>query len=353
VSRLIQRQRAFSFAPRWQTVLDDYVQALAWSTDGQTLAAASIGGTIAWFSADQGNASPVLGRHAFGASALSWHPDRRRLASSGQDGRVILWDTHTGRILQQWLGGTSWIEHVAWCPDQRHLAWSSGKTIMLARPGETAEATPLGSLPSTIADMCWAPGDATLACAIYGGVWLWSPGQPMPLRTFPWKGSCITVRWSPDRRFLATGDQDATVHFWFTATGIDLRMSGFPGKVKTLSWDFSSRYLATGSGPCLAIWDCEGPSGPEGRSPILLEYQAATIRALAYQPDGPWLAAGYQNGHVVLWEPAFSIDPLFSAGPFDGEITHVAWSPGGRQLAVGTSHGNLAVLDFTPKGNSP
>jgi len=183
VSRLIQRQRAFSFAPRWHTVMDDYVQALAWSADGRTLAAATIGGTIAWFTAPHGNAHPVVDRHAFGACALSWHPDGRRLASSGQDGRVILWDTHTGHILQQWPGGAPWIEHVAWCPDERHLAWSAGKTIMLARPGESAEATPLGTLPSTIADLTWAPGEATLACAAYGGLWLWTPASSTPLRT--------------------------------------------------------------------------------------------------------------------------------------------------------------------------
>src|SRR5260221_14213499 len=43
--------------------------------------------------------------------------------------------------------------------------------------------------------------------------------------------------------YIATGDQDSTVHFWKVASGRDLMAQGYATKVRNLSWDSSSRYL--------------------------------------------------------------------------------------------------------------
>ena len=65
----------------------------------------------------------------------------------------------------------------------------------------------------------------------------------------------------PTGRFIATGNQDSTVHLWITETGKDLHMSGYSTKVRELSWHANSRFLATGGGPAVVVWDFSG-KGP-------------------------------------------------------------------------------------------
>jgi WD40 repeat protein len=95
---------------------------------------------------------------------------------------------------------------------------------------------------STVTDLVWRPCGLELTSSAYGGVRLWSPGGNEPVREFAWKGSVLRLAWSPDGKYLATGDQDSTVHFWIAAIGQDLHMFGYPMKARELAWDVASRF---------------------------------------------------------------------------------------------------------------
>src|SRR5215204_2129987 len=81
---------------RWKTELDDHVIALAWSPDGEAIAAASVAGPIAVLDALTGEAVRTLPGHGFGTTAVAWRRDGSLLASAGQDGKVRLWDAASG-----------------------------------------------------------------------------------------------------------------------------------------------------------------------------------------------------------------------------------------------------------------
>ncbi|HMP73951.1 MAG TPA: WD40 repeat domain-containing protein [Kiritimatiellia bacterium] len=346
---LIDAQLNWQFGPDWFGAIDDYVQALRWSPDGRFLAAASVSGPILVLPVDEKTAKHNLPGHGMGTHAIAWHPASQHLASGGQDARVKVWSPD-GTLRENWPGDADWIEHVAWNHAGTRLAWSGGKSVYVRDSATSTLVNAPFAFPSTISDLAWSPADDRLAVSAYGGVWLWRPGVDSERRTYPWKGASHLMRWSPDARFLATADQDMTVHFWFTATGIDLRMSGFPGKVRALTWSPTSRYLATASGETLSVWDCMGTTGPEGRAPIILEGPPSTVMSLAYQHAGSYLAAGYQNGSVLLWSPGSTIDALFTAScPDAGAVVQLDWSPDDRHLAIGTENGDLAIYELKRK----
>jgi WD40 repeat protein len=196
--------------------------------------------------------------------------------------------------------------------------------------------------PSTIAALAWRPRGHTLASAAYGVVALWTPDRTEARRRFEWQGSTLTLAWSPDGRYIATGDQDSTVHFWIAKSGHDLQMWGYPRKVRELAWDPTSRFLATGGGPVVVVWDCSG-KGPEGTKPRMLDAHTAPLSALACQRAGPLLVSAGEDGQVLLWELGRWRKPR---ARYDlGEpISHVAWAPDDRILAVGSAAGTVAVL---------
>src|SRR5262249_54425640 len=143
-------------------------------------------------------------------------------------------------------------------------------------------------------------------------------------------------------RYIATGDQDSTVHFWIMKTGKDLQMSGYPTKVRELSWDSRGRYLATGGGPIPCVWECSG-RGPEGSTPLMFKSHQETLSALVFQHRGPLLASGGQDGQVNLWHPGKTEEPL-STVELNSPISQLVWSPDDQNLAVGTDAGQVVVL---------
>jgi WD40 repeat protein len=333
---------------QWQAEISDHVIALAWSPDGRWLTAAAVSGPISLFEAATGQCTAVLAGHTLGTTSLSWHADSTCLASAGQDGRVRLWDAITGREQQALDAGAAWVEGVAWSPAGTLLATAAGRTLRLwDTDGRLLQQYPEHA--STIAALQWAPGSvqvrraaAVLATAAYGNVTLWTPERPTPLTRFAWKGSILTLAWSPDGRYLVHGDQDATVHFWVLASGQDYQMWGYPTKVRELAWDHTSRYLATGGGPVVVVWDYAG-KGPKGSKPLMLEAHDDFLSALAFQHAGSRLASGGVDGRVVVWQPGKSRQPL-AQNVLDAGIAALAWSPDDQALAVGSAVGTVVVL---------
>jgi WD40 repeat protein len=196
---------------------------------------------------------------------------------------------------------------------------------------------------STIASIGWKPGKSDiLATCGYNGLSFWSQEKSDPLQTFPWKGSMLTLAWSPDGKFIATGNQDSTIQFWNIATGKELRMWGYPSKITALSWDCRSRYLASGGSATPVVWDCSG-KGPANTKPITLDFHSTLLTQLAFQPEGSILASGCQEGLVATWRPGKSELPLATAHLGHG-ITRFAWSASNNRLAVGTASGEVHIL---------
>jgi WD40 repeat protein len=196
--------------------------------------------------------------------------------------------------------------------------------------------------PATVADIAWQPKAEILATACYGQLALWRTDVSEPYRRFEWKGSMLALAWSPNGQYLATGDQDSTVHFWIVKKGEDLMMSGYPSKVKELSWDSSSRYLATGGGPMPCVWDCSG-KGPAGTMPHQYEAHTDRVSALAFQHNGLLLASGGLDSLVALWAVGQKTTPVVQEY-LPSPITHLAWSRDDRRLAVGTERGDVVLF---------
>ena len=251
----------------WAYALDDYAIDLAWSPDGTHLAAASAAGPISVLSSKDGACAFTLPGHENGTNILAWGP---QLASGGQDGAVKIWDGTSGQHTATTPLGNAWVEH---------LAWRSGDTVPLLAAAAGRGLWLLGAdgsvrhrfkdAPKTVSALAWEPQGGAVAAAYFGGVCLWDADDYSVQKEFPYSNGIHTLCWSPDSRWLVSGNQDPSVHLWIPAEDIELHMSGYEGKVKHLSFDSTSRWLATSGGKDACIWDCMG-AGPEGRTPGML-----------------------------------------------------------------------------------
>jgi WD40 repeat protein len=335
----------------WAATLDDYVIDLAWSPDGALLAAASASGPIAIFANADGARRGDLPGHDGGTNCLAWNPAAAAtLATGGQDGAVKIWDAAAGQHVTSANLGSAWVEHLGWRPVNAVagetqsraplLFAAAGKTLTALNPdGSTAHA--FKPAPKTISALAWQPAGGCVAVSYFGGVCLWDADDFVVQKEFAYANGIQALVWSPDNRWLVSGNQDPSVHLWIPAEDIELQMSGYEGKVKDLSFDHSSRWLATGGGKDCCVWDCSG-AGPEGREPLMLPHDAK-ICAVAFQKNRGLLATASQDGVVQLWSPDRK-QPLRATVKMPAAATKLAWSPDDTLLAIGSEKGVVYVL---------
>lgn len=345
----------------WAGALEDYTIDLAWSPKGNQLAAASAAGPVSLFAAQNGVRQFELPGHTHGANCLVWQPTIVQspgaspvtavLATGGQDGAVKLWDTASGQLSATAALGSAWVDHMVWqtSPSRSESNVPRSTPLLFAAAGRSLAAIqPDGAVvhtfkpaPKTITALAAQPAGGTVAAAYFGGVILWDADDYVLQKEFPYGNGIHALAWSPDSKWLVSGNQDPSVHLWIPEQNIELHMSGYETKVKVLSFDHTSRWLATGGGRDACIWDCSG-SGPEGREPAMLPHDAP-VCAVAFQTTHGLLATAAGDGTVQLWSPERR-QPLRATIKMPAAATKLAWSPDDGRLAIGTEKGHVFVL---------
>jgi eukaryotic-like serine/threonine-protein kinase len=180
----------------------DWNTALAWSSDGRLLAAASNNNRIYIWDGTKGRQHAVLEGHRGRVIALAFSPTGNVLASSGWDGITRLWDVWSGRALVSGPG-----HQLKFIPDGRRLGFTDGDRMLKFRPD--------GRRPG------FTDGDRM-------GIWEVEEGreyrllQPRSEMTEAWHSyrGHESIAYSPDGGLLASAGGDG-IRVWDTASAIE------------------------------------------------------------------------------------------------------------------------------------
>ena len=294
----------------FQNTGNNTAYALAFSPDGKILATADSGdrGSSLWnlpSGRPIGRLLPTegstLGNFDF-VVALAFSHDGNTLATVNDDGTLRLWDIAEKRQI-----GTSLTVSIGSSPvaafgqDGTILAFAEGSRGTLL--WDIATRHQIGSIPSTgpngyASDLAFSPNGKILAIAGNEGiVRLWNVATQRQIGSsiVPGSESVSAVTFSPDGNILATADADGTVRLWDVATQQQIGSAFAPGSdIYNIAFAPSGAVLATLSADgTVRLWGVTLPDDPldavcsiAGRSLTRQEWNTY-ISAEPYQPVCP------------------------------------------------------------------
>ena len=201
--------------------VDNEGTSIAWSSDGKWVAGGGNTGNIKVWDSD-GAQIGVLDELEEPVNELTWSSDGQTLATPNGNS-LLFWNPETGEVSSKGPFANL-VKDVAWSPEGGMLAvvFDYGFVELWELDGDGPVAVLNGST-ERISEIAWSPDGATLAVAAFDSVFLWDAETQQLLAdlttlTSPYSEGIWCLAWSPDGRSLVTGDQEASIRVWDVPT---------------------------------------------------------------------------------------------------------------------------------------
>ncbi len=328
--------------------LGEAVRSLAWSPDGEHLAAASLGGEVAVVrprTADR-FVGPLAVLEA-AVTGLAWCGSTGALGAVTEDGRAFIMEP----------SGSCTTTKVAKAASD--LTWTRGGQMTVAGIDRAVLLDTSGRL---VASLPAVPGGACvvewLGCSIRGSLFLGGAGgiesyrmsgvdpDPVPVARWP-RAAVVALAVEQSSSTIAAGTLGGDLEL--VRPGHDMSAASRLGRgaVSSISWRHGGGVIAvvTDGQVKVATTQVHGQALAGVRE---MSGNPGWITEAGFAPHDGRLASVDQGGGFVVWEPMTTPDPLERSDLGEG-LGVLAWHPDGRSIAVGGDGGLVCVVDIGPR----
>lgn len=281
---------------------------------------------------------------------VAFNPAGTRLATADWGGEGVVWDLATSQQLFRLIGHTGVLDAVAYSPDGKLIATAShDHTIKLWNAQSGKEMATLKGHLRGLTGVTFSPDGQRLAsCTFNGEIAVWNVGYLLEAREFN-VVQFAAPAFSPDSKHIACPSGN-TVELREVITGQVVRiLQGHQDAAEAVAYSPDGRYLASASmDRTVKLWDL-------GSGQVVRSFQGHTgaVTGVAFHARQPWLASAALDGTVRVWhrESGALLHTLQAHdGPFEKNkiIPHgmiLAFSPDGDLLASSGAGVRLKIWD--------
>ncbi|KAJ9648853.1 WD40 repeat-like protein [Coniosporium tulheliwenetii] len=344
-----------------------FIFGTAFSPDGASLVSVGSDRRIWLYDGKTGEARTQIGEgiHTGSIFGVSWAKDSKRFVTASADQTVRIWDAEAGKAVQTWRMGDEGVTSIA--NQQVGVVWPSGRSdglvISVDLDGNLnylVDGTPkptrvIRGHQKNITAAGLTSRSSTLFTGSYEGrICAWDISS----------GAASTVSGDAHTNYVAgfsASPDDDTIYSpkgLACASGYTVLVASSDGivayknslKASTTNTKFSSTAIAA-HGIIVAVGGDDkitrlytlsadsrlSPTGPEEG----LRRATAAVTALAFSPNGAYLAAGTGNGKIIVYSTSDWSIATDRWSAHTARITSIAWDPSSKFAASGSLDTNV------------
>ncbi|PIA55708.1 hypothetical protein AQUCO_00700191v1 [Aquilegia coerulea] len=311
----------------------------------------------------------TLQGHTGKVYSLDWTPEKNRIVSASQDGRLIVWNALTSQKTHAIKLTCAWVMTCTFSPSSQFVACGGldsvcsiyNLTSPVDRDGNLPMSRTLSGhkgyvsscqyVPRDDAHLITSSGDQTCA--------LWDVTTGQRISAFGGEFSSghtgdvlsVSINGSDTNMFIS-GSCDTTVRLWDTRTASRAVRTyhGHEGDVNTVKFFPDAQRFGTGSddGTC-RLFDMRTGHQLQVYNQQHGDDHVPMVTSIAFSISGRLLFVGYSNGDCYVWDTLVA-KVVLNLGSLqnshDGRVSCLGLSADGSALCTGSWDKNLKIWSF-------
>ncbi|CAH9100523.1 unnamed protein product [Cuscuta europaea] len=311
----------------------------------------------------------TLQGHTGKVYSLDWTPEKNRIVSASQDGRLIVWNALTSQKTHAIKLPCAWVMTCAFSPSGQSVACGGLDSVCsifnlntpLDRDGNLPVSKMLSGHKGYISSCQYIPDDEIHLITSSGDhtCFLWDITTGLKTSAFGGEFQCghtaevssVSVSTSSTRMFVS-GSCDKTARLWDTrvASRAVRTFHGHEGDVNAVKFFPDGNRFGTGSddGTC-RLYDIRTGHELQVYSQSRSDNELPHVTSIAFSISGRLLFAGYSNGACYVWDTLLAkvvLDLGAVQNSHDNRISCLGVSADGSALCTGSWDTNLKIWAF-------
>lgn len=278
------------------------------------------------------NPSTILYGHNERVNCAVFSPDGKTIISGGEDNRIRIWNSQTGKEIQKYHEHSDGIDDIIFSPDGKRFASIASDSLMIWDTYSKQILVKKTDVFPRIQAVAFSPDESTIAVAQYETIVIWDIEAGMQ-DSFNGHTSMInSIDYSPNGEYLVSSDMEGAIYIWSMVLGkLIRRLDGPNNEFNKVSFSPNGKYILTAcSNNNIYIWDAQ--TGEEVKK---MEGHAHCVASAVYSPDGTHIVSASWDHTVRVWNSETGEEIKKLEGHTDG-VNSAVFSPDGKYI-VSTS----------------
>jgi len=341
-------------------------KSVAFSSDSKYVLSGDSNGEVKLWDVQTGKEIRDFSGHSDIVESVAFSPNSKYVLSGSRDRQVKLWDVQTGKEIHNFSGHSEQVHSVAFSPDSKYVL--SGGCYVIPKLGggeiklwniQTGKEIhtfsvhfdskhPVG-LESLV--VAFSPNGKYVLSGSSGAtefkkinqqaksLRLWDIQTGKEVRAFS-AGRVTSVAFSPDSKYILSGNDDGEVKLWDVQTGKETRaFSGLSDGVHSVAFSSNGKYALAGTlspsffrNEKMKKWDMKLWDVQTGKEIYTYTFSGHSdeVSSMTFSPDGKYALSGSRDQTLKLWDAQTGKEIRTFSGRNFNVLNALALSPSGK-----------------------
>ncbi|KAG6808708.1 hypothetical protein H0H92_003195, partial [Tricholoma furcatifolium] len=323
---------------------DFEIETVVFSPDGMHIAIGSNDHSVRVWNSSTGKQIQQLQGHADQINSIAFSTDGTQIVSGSHDKSVIIWNILTGKQIQKLQGHTDWVNSVAFSYDGTQIVSGSyDKSVRVWDILNGKEVQHLKGHTDSVKSVAFSSDKTQIVSGSHDkSVRIWDASSGQEVKRLQGHTNWInSVAFSADALQIVSGSRDKSVRVWDALTGKEMQqLLGHTNSVTSVAFSPDAAQIVSGShDKSIRIWNAL-----TGQKIQHLQGHNDWVTSVAFSFDGTQIVSGSHDKSVRVWDSSVGKKVLPLQGHTDW-VRCVAFSPDGTQIVSGAYDKSVRVWD--------